>query len=120
DAAREVLGSALELDPTCIPVLSALRRFACELSDWAEAARLLDREQRHTATARARARLLVDLGEMRRDKLGDAHGAMHAFEEAHGLDAENDRAAWPVAEALVERCELSRAEPILERLTRAS
>jgi len=118
--ARALSRASLELEPDFVPALALSRKLAADVGEWHEAARLLEREQRCTASPRARARLLVELGSIRRDRLDDAHGALHAFEEAHALDAENDHAAWPVAAAMVERCEYERAEPIVERLARAA
>ncbi len=119
--ARAWYRAALDVDPANIASLSALRRLSLEADDVADAARLLDREQRHTTDPRVRARLLVELAVLRRDRLDDARGSAHAFEEALAADPDNDDAALAVAEQHVERSEWSDAEPLLERLaTRAA
>jgi len=117
---RALFREALDLDPTNTVALSALRKLAIESDDAAEAARLLDREQRHTASPRVRAKLLVELALLRRDRLDDVRGAKHAFEEAHAADPENDDAALAIAEGHVERSEWSVAEPLLQRLGKSA
>jgi len=118
--ARALYRAALDLDPTNTIALSALRQLALDLDDVSEAVRLLDREQRHTNDPRARAKLLVELAVLRRDRLDDPRGSKHAFEEAHAADPENDDAALAIAEGHVERSEWSVAEPLLERLARCA
>ncbi len=118
--ARALYREALELDPTHLVALSALRQLALEIDDVADAARLLDREQRHTAQPRLRAKLLVELGTLRRDRLDDPRGAAHAFEEAHAEDPENEDAAFALAAGCVERCEWSVVEPMLEKLAKSA
>ena len=118
--ARALFRQALELDPTNLPALSALRQIALDLGDLPDAARLLEREQRHTAQPRTRAKLLVELAMLRRERLDDAHGAVHAFEEAHDLDPDNDDAALAIAGQCVERRDWRSASPLLERLTKSA
>ncbi|HMA91344.1 MAG TPA: tetratricopeptide repeat protein, partial [Polyangiaceae bacterium] len=60
--AQERLEMAVDLDPTHLPSLAALRTIAFEEMDWEKAARYLDQEQANTPAARARAKLLVELG----------------------------------------------------------
>ncbi len=118
--ARGFYRRALDLDPSHLPALSALREIALDADDVAEAARLLDREQRHTGAKSVRARLLVELARLRRDRLDDPRGAEHAFEEAFALDPSNDDAALAVVDGLIARCEWETVEPILERVARTS
>lgn len=118
--ARDAYRDALELDPTNTALLSALRRIALQHDDVAEAARLLDREQRHTTDPRGRAKLLVELAVLRRDRLDDARGSEHAFEEAHAIDPDNDDAALAIARRHVERSEWSDAARLLDRLARSA
>ena len=120
EMAKQLHRIALANDPTFVPSISALRRAADDAGAFEEVATLLDREQRHTPAPRARGKLLVELGNLRRDRLDDPRGAMHAYEEAHAIDPENEDAAWAVASACVERGEHARAEPILARLSRTA
>lgn len=117
DEARSLLNAALRIDPDFLPALGAARRLATEAGELAEVARLLEREQRGTQNVRARARMLAELGALRAEQ--DPSGAEQAFTEAIALDPENEQAAWPLAQIWFERGELSRAEPLLERLARA-
>lgn len=111
---------ALALEPECASAMVALRRAAEAEERWADVAALLDREQRSTPTPRARARLLVELGTLRRDRLDDPRGALHAFEQAHAFDPEQEDAAWAVLADLVERHDWLAAEPLLARLARTA
>lgn len=116
--ARALYREVLELDPTNVTALSALRQIAIDIGDVVEAARMLEREQRHTVQPRTRAKLLVELAMLRRERLDDAHGAVHAFEEAHALDPENEDASLAIASQSVERREWSLAAPLLDRLAK--
>jgi tetratricopeptide (TPR) repeat protein len=118
--ARNLHRQALEIDGTYGVALTALRMLCIELDDVDEGARLLDREQRVCMPPAARAKLLVELAVLRRDRLDDPHGARIAFEEAYGLDRENEAALFAVAEAKVERCEWSVVTNLLDRLARSA
>lgn len=118
--ARALYRDALDLDPTNLTALSALRQLALEIGDVVEAARLLDREQRHTPQPQTRAKLLVELALIRRERLDDPHGATCALEEAHAADPENEDAALAIAAECVERRAWSVVEPLLEKLTRSA
>jgi tetratricopeptide (TPR) repeat protein len=89
---------------------------AMELEAFEEAAQYLDRMQRHPAGGPARAKLLIELGALRRDRLNDPRGAQHAFEEALALDADSEHAGVPVAEAYFGEGRLDEAAAILARL----
>ncbi len=118
EVARVTYERALEHDPRCLAALGALRRIAQDDGDDETLALILDREQRHTPSSKARARLLVELARLRRDHLGDAKGALHAFEEAHRLDPEQEEAARAIVEVCLEQADFAGAEPILAKLTR--
>lgn len=118
--ARALYREVLAIDPQHLGALGALRRIALDAWDFAEAAQLLEREKRFTGEPRARAALLVELGKLRRDRLGDRFGARHAFEEAHAEDPTNEEAALAVALDCAERSDWSVAEPILERLVQSA
>ena len=62
---------ALDLDPSHLPTLAALRQIAIDDADYDKAARYLDQEQSYTTAPRQRARLLVELGKLREEMLGD-------------------------------------------------
>lgn len=117
-AVRALHREMLTIDPAHVGALASLREVAMKEGDVGEAARLLEREQRHTSSPKARARLLVELAKLRRDRLGDDRGAEHAFAEAYALDPDDDDAAWGLAEAHLERSDVSAVMPLLERLAR--
>ncbi|MBL9110153.1 MAG: tetratricopeptide repeat protein, partial [Myxococcales bacterium] len=109
---------ALDLDPSHIPSLQALRQIAMDNADYDKAARYIDQEQSYTAVPRQRARILVELGRLREEMLGDHESAVLAWESANEADPDNEEAALPLAHEYVARENWPKAEPLLEMLTR--
>jgi tetratricopeptide (TPR) repeat protein len=70
-AAQDRYEMALDLDPAHLPSLAALKQIALDNTDFDKAARYIDQEQSYTAGPRQRARLLVELGKLRDEQLGD-------------------------------------------------
>jgi tetratricopeptide (TPR) repeat protein len=119
-AAQERYEMALDLDPAHLPTLAALRHMAIDGADYDKAARYLNEEQNHTQAPRQRARLLVELGRLREDMLGDHANAILAWEAAYEADAENEDAAMPLADQYIAQEQWAKAEPLLEMLVRKS
>jgi golgin subfamily B member 1 len=119
-SAQERFEMALDLDPTHLPTLAALRQMAMDSGDYDKAARYLDEEQTHTQAARPRARLLVELGRLRNDNLGDQPGAIAAWQAAYDADPENEEAAAPLVDHDIAQEEFAKAEPLLDMLVRKS
>ena len=118
--AQERYEMALDLDPAHVPTLAALREIALANEDWDRAARFLDQEQQHTAAPRQRAKLLVELGAVRDDKLGEHDLAVIAWQLALQYDDDNEDAATPLLREYVERERWADAEPLAELLVRKS
>ena len=118
--AQDNFERALDLDPNHQPTLAALRIIAQDAADWDRAARYIDQEQLITESPRLRARLLVDLGKMRDEMLGEHDLAIQAYELAHQSDADNEDAAMPLVDEYVNRQEWQRAEPLAEMLAKKS
>ena len=116
--AQERFEMALDLEPAHIPSLAALRQIALDNSDYDKAARYIDQEQSFTAAPRQRAKLLVDLGKLREEMLGDHESAVLAWEAAHEADPENEDSAMPLADEYVTREIWDKAEPLLDLLVR--
>ena len=116
--ARESFERALDLEPAHLPSITALRRIATSQADWDAAARYLEQEQKYTESARAKARLLVDLGRIREEHLGEHELALAAFEQAIEQDAECEEAAMPLLEHYVETARWEQAVPLAELLVR--
>ena len=116
--AQERFEMALDLEPSHIPSLSALRQIALDNSDYDKAARYIDQEQSFTAAPRQRAKLLVELGKLREEMLGDHESAVLAWEAAHEADPENEDSAGPLADEYVNREIWDKAEPLLDLLVR--
>ncbi|MEO6574500.1 MAG: tetratricopeptide repeat protein, partial [Polyangiaceae bacterium] len=117
-AAQERYEMALDLDPAHLPSLTALRLIAIDNADFDKAARYLDQEQSYTTAPRPRAKLLVELGRLREDSLGDHDSAVLAWEAAHEADDENEDAALPLVDEYITREIWDKAEPLLDLLVR--
>ncbi len=118
--AQERYETALDLDPAHLPTLLALRLIAIDAADYDKAARYLDQEQSYTSSLRQRARLLVELGKLREEMLGDHVSAVLAFEAAYEADAENEDAAMPLVDEYIGQGAWAKAEPLLDLLVRKS
>jgi tetratricopeptide (TPR) repeat protein len=118
--AQERYEAALDLDPSHLPTLAALRLIAVDAADYDKAARYLDQEQSHTQSLRQRAKLLVELGKLRDEMLGDHPSAVLAWEAAYEADAENEDAAMPLVDEYISKEEWAKGEPLLELLVRKS
>lgn len=109
--ARARYEQALDLDPNHLPSLAALRAIVLEEGDYYQAARYLDAEQQHTHSPRLRAKLLVELGNIRKDRLGEPEEALRAFDLAFTFDGDNEDAALELARHYVARRSFAEAEP---------
>ncbi len=116
--AREKFELALDLDPAHLPTLAALRTIAVDEADWDAAARLLEQEQTHTEAPRQRAKLLVELGKLRDEMLGEHDTAIQAYEQAIELDEECEDAALPLVTEYGENERWADAAPLAEMLVR--
>jgi tetratricopeptide (TPR) repeat protein len=116
--AQDRFEMALDIDPTHLPTLTALRQIAIDSADYDKAARYLDQEQSATPGPRQRARLLVELGKLREEMLGDHESAVLSFEAAHAADSENEEAAMPLVLEYIEKKKYEAAEPLLDLLIR--
>ncbi|MGH7293687.1 MAG: tetratricopeptide repeat protein, partial [Polyangiaceae bacterium] len=111
---------ALDLDPSHLQTLASLRQIALDSSDFDKAARYLDQEQSYTQSPRQRAKLLVDLGKLREEMLGDHASAVLAWEAGYEADPENEDAAAPLVDEYIASSDWARAEPLLDMLVRKS
>jgi tetratricopeptide (TPR) repeat protein len=118
--AQEKFEQALDLEPKHLPTLAALRVIAIDAADWDRAARYLDQEQLNTESARSRAKLLVELGKLRDEMLGEHDMAVQAYEMALQCDADNEDAALPLVNEYVATSQWARAEPLAELLVKKS
>src|SRR5690606_4694104 len=118
--ARYSFEKALDLEPSHLPSLTALRGIAQREEDWDATARYLEQEQGYTEAPRARARLLVELGRVRAERLGESEQALAAFEQAIQLDPDCEDAAGPLLESYVEEERWDESLPLAELLVRRS
>ncbi len=118
--AREKFEMALDLDPNHIQSLTALRTISVDEADWDGACRYLEQEQSLTEAPRQRARLLVELGKIRDEMLGERESAIRAYEQAMQLDEDCEEAALPLVEEYSNQERWSDAAPLAEMLVRRS
>jgi len=118
--ARRLFTEALRHAPEHLGALADLHAIALERGELEEAAQYLDRQQRHTPNAPARARLLIELATLRRDRLDDTRGAEHAFYEALTIDPGNHLAGLSVAGAYFAQGRLDDAAEVLAELARGT
>ncbi len=111
---------ALDLDPSHLPSLTALRTIAVDEADWDAACNYLEQEQAQTESARQRARLLVELGKIREDMLSEHEAAISAYEEAIRLDDDCEEAAMPLVAEYGDNDRWADAAPLAEMLVRRS
>lgn len=119
-AAQDRYEMALDLDPSHLPTLGALRQIAIDNADYDKAARYIDQEQSYQPAPRQRARLLVELGRLREEMLGEHDSAVLAWEAAYEADPENEDAAMPLIDEYIAKEAWERAEPLLDMVTRKS
>ncbi len=117
-AARQRYEAALDLDEGHLPTLAALRAMALDDGDWDMARRHLEAEQAHTTGPRARAKLLVELGVLCRERLDDGVAALDAFQRAVESDPDADEAALPLAEHFMAEGRFADAEPFARLIAR--
>ncbi len=117
-AAQDNYERALDLEPAHQPTLAALRTIAVDAADWDRASRYLESEQLVTESPRVRAKLLVELGKMRDEMLGEHDLAVQAYELALQSDGDNEDAALPLVQEYASRQEWQRAEPLAEMLVK--
>ena len=117
-SAQDRFEQALDLDPAHLPTLAALRQIAIDSADWDRAARYLDQEQYNTQVPRARAKLLVELGKLRDEMLGEHELAVQSYELALQCDPDNEDAALPVVDEYAVQGRWQEAQPLAELLVR--
>ncbi len=118
--AREKFEMALDLDPNHIQSITALRTISVDEADWDGACRYLEQEQALQEAPRQRARLLVELGKIRDEMLGEHESAIQAYEQAMELDEDCEEAALPLVEEYSNQERWSDAAPLAEMLVRRS
>jgi tetratricopeptide (TPR) repeat protein len=119
-SAQERYEMALDLDPSHLATIAALRVIALDSADHDKAARYLDQEQSYTTSPRQRAKLLVELGKLRETMLGDHPSAVLAWESSYEADPENEDSAMPLVDEYIAQTEWAKAEPLLDLLVRKS
>lgn len=116
--AIEAYSRALEQTSDDPDALAALDRLYQKVTAWPELGEILDRRIQSASDPFERSELLVRLGALKKNELGDARGAFHAFSEVLDRDPSEPRATTAM-ESLLENEELaSEAVEVLEPVYR--
>ena len=118
--AQERFEMAVDIDPAHLPSLAALRTIAIDEQDWDRAARYLEQEQLNTPMQRARAKLLVELGKLRDEMMGEHDLAVQSYELAMQCDPDCEEAALPLLEDYIKSERWKDGEPLAEMLAKKS
>jgi tetratricopeptide (TPR) repeat protein len=94
--AMDLLERAVELDPGCREAVSILREERLTGGDWEGAARALGVEIAQTGSTARRGKLLLQLGEIQRDRLGRRDEAIACFEQARSVLGDSREVARPL------------------------
>ncbi|MGA2449699.1 MAG: tetratricopeptide repeat protein [Polyangiaceae bacterium] len=113
-AAQERYEMVIDLEPSHLASLAALRQIAIDSGDFDKAARYLEQEQGFVSSPRQRAKLLVELGRLREEKLFEHTTAVAAWEAAYLADSENEDAARPLVDEYITTEQWAKALPLLE------
>ncbi|MGD8606665.1 MAG: tetratricopeptide repeat protein [Myxococcales bacterium] len=118
--ALEQFQAAVDLDPSHLPSLAAMRQIHVDSGDWVAAAKTIGLEVEHTESNRARAALLVELGRIRGERLDDESGAVESFEAASAADPDNEEALMPLVDFYLAAERHQDAFPLLQLLVQRS
>ena len=116
--ATEHFYAALDHDPRCIEAMDALSEIFGDKEDWGNVVRMLKRKEEVTMDLVAKAAVLLQIGRIYQDKLGDEVAAVDYFDRCIALDSENVDAAQPLVEMYLREQKWERAEPLLDTLIR--
>ncbi len=111
---------AVDLDPSHLASLEAMRKIQIDSGDWHAAARLIEQEASYTDNPRKVSELLVELGTIYRDRLDEADKSVQVFEAASKQDPDNEDAALPLADTYMAQERFGDAFPLLEMLVKRS
>ncbi|MDP3276511.1 MAG: hypothetical protein Q8Q09_15040 [Deltaproteobacteria bacterium] len=116
DMALDLYRSALDVNPSHVASLTAMRQVFQSRGDHYDAAQYLDREVASTDNNRAKSKLFYELGRIWTDHLDDGVRGIAYFEEAQRADPEQDDAAFPLVFYYAHIGRWAEAEPLAEVL----
>jgi tetratricopeptide (TPR) repeat protein len=119
-SALEQFQAAIDIDPSHLPSLEAMKNIHVDSGDFVAAAKMLALQVEHTEKDRKRAALLVELGRVRAERLDDEAGAVEAFEAASQSDPDNEDALLPLVDSYLAHGRYEDAFPLLEVLVQRS
>ena len=117
-AALDKYQMALDLDPSHVQSIQAMRAIQLDSGDWLAAAKLYEQEASYQESPRVVAALLVQLGRLYDEHLEEPERAIDVFENALKQDADNEDAAMPLVDHYTKHDRHEEAFPLLEMLVK--
>jgi golgin subfamily B member 1 len=111
---------AIDIDPTHLPSLEAMRKVYLDNGDWLAASRTLEKEIQHHQSPRVLTRLNVELGDLYRERLEEHARSIAAYETALRHDDTNEDAALPLVDDYIKQERHAEALPLLQLLVKQS
>ncbi|MBO6939656.1 MAG: tetratricopeptide repeat protein [Deltaproteobacteria bacterium] len=111
---------AIDLDPSHVPSLGAMRLIQVDAGDWLAAAKLTEQEASYQENPRLVAELLVELGRIYDERLDEHDRAVETYEAALKQDPDNEDAAMPLVEEYRKAGRHQDAFPLLQMLVKRS
>jgi tetratricopeptide (TPR) repeat protein len=107
---------AIDVDPSYLPAVQALRKLYEERESYEDAARLLRQEENHTKDANDKAKLLTRLGDLYTKNLNDEKRSAEAYRQALTRNPRYVNAARPLADIVFAQEKYQEAEPLYDLL----
>ncbi|MEM9188384.1 MAG: tetratricopeptide repeat protein [Myxococcota bacterium] len=112
--------AAIDVEPSHLPSLEAMRKIHIDSGEWDAAARVLEQEAQYTENPRVVSRLLVELGQICDERLDEHERAVSVFEASYKQDPDNQEAALPLANEYYGAERWDEAFPLLQMLVKRS
>ena len=116
DTAEQRYRAVLRMDETFIPSMQALQRVYMGRESWLDAIEMIEAQIEYTRDLSHRSLLLVAIGQLNEDQMGNAPAAQRRFEEALEFDPTNVLAAEPLARMYFDDKKWERAKSCLDLL----
>ncbi len=109
---------AIDVDPTHLPSLEAMRKVHMDNGNWLAASRVLVKEIEHQQNPRVLTRLNTELGRLYREQLDEHARSIACFEAALKHDDTNEEAAFPLVDDYIAQQRWDAALPLLTLLVK--
>jgi tetratricopeptide (TPR) repeat protein len=116
DTAEQRYRTVLTMDETFLPSMQALQRVYMTRESWLDAIEMIEAQIEYTRDLAQRSLLLVAIGQLNEDHMGNAPAAQRRYEEALELDPGNVLAAEPLSRMYFDDKKWERAKSCLDLL----